>query len=87
MVWWVDPSWTPSAHQVTLLLSLLSRMWEGKQDKCLWVELRTGKDHSPITVVGNNRLNSEKLIYCKLNQSRVMKNKTKSLNIFPQPCP
>uniref|UniRef100_A0A8B9MHG9 Pleckstrin homology domain containing A1 n=1 Tax=Accipiter nisus TaxID=211598 RepID=A0A8B9MHG9_9AVES len=60
--------------------SLTSPAGQGRENKtkCSWVEKRTGRDHSLITVMGKTDLTWGKLIYCQSNQSRVMRNKTTS---------
>ena len=50
-----------------------------KITKGSWVKVRTGRDHSAITVTGKTDSTwGKKLIYYQSNQSRVMRNKTKS---------
>jgi len=51
-LWWVDPGWRPDAHQAAL--SPLSSDEKRRENimKGLWVEIRSGRDHSPITVTG-----------------------------------
>ena len=51
-LWRIDPGWMPGAHQSCSITPLLS--WtEGENiTKGSWVKIRTGRDDSPITVMG-----------------------------------
>ena len=75
---------TLAGHQVPTkaALSLTSSAGQGRENitKGSWVEIRTGRDPSPITITGKTDLTWGKinLIYYQSNQSRVMRNKTKS---------
>ena len=55
-----------------------------------WVEIRTGRDHSPTTNLSGAKqtwLREISLIYHQSNQSRIIRKKTKPWNTFPQPLP
>jgi len=47
LMWWVDPGWTPGAHQAVLSLPSAG---QGRKNivNSLWVEIRTGRDHSQL---------------------------------------
>jgi len=75
--------------KATLSLPLLN--WTGEKnieckahDPGSWVEIRTGRDHSAITVTGTTDSTLEIiLIYDQSNQSRVMRNKNYILKHLP----
>ena len=80
---WFRLSWQQSTTQPLAHSSPLQ--WDGEekiQQKGLWVERRTGRDHSPIMVTGKNQnlLGGKKrnLICYQSNQSRIMRNRTVS---------
>jgi len=58
---WVDPGWTPGAHQDGL--SFPSSAEQGRENitKCSWVEIRTGRSLT-CYLHGQNRLDMGKLI-------------------------
>lgn len=70
---WVDPGWMlyPSSSQLDRRENIM---------KGSLLEIRSGRDHSPITVMGKPDLTWGKVsfIYYQLNQSRIMRNKAKS---------
>lgn len=53
-LWWVDPGWTSGAHQSCSTTPLPSA-GQGRENimKGWRVDIRTGRDHSPVTVMGN----------------------------------
>lgn len=65
--------------QVTLIIPLPQlNKGEKKIKRPSQIEIRVGRDHSAVTVMGKTRLDLGKLIYYQSHQSRVMRNKTKS---------
>lgn len=52
--------------------SLLSSVERGRGNitKCSWIEIRAGKDHLPISIMGKTDLTLGKLIYYQSNQGR-----------------
>jgi len=80
----------PGAHQNTLSLPLLSWTGERKYDERL--ESRNKDREGSLTNYCHrqNRLNLGRkgsLIYHQSNQSRIVRNKTRSSNTFPPPLP
>ena len=79
------------AHQKPCHHSLSSPgQGRGNMMKGLWIEIRTGRDHSPITVTEKTDWTwgeKESLIYHQSNQSRVMRNKMGSSYTFPPHLP
>jgi len=49
-MWWVDPGWMPGAHQATLPPPFTAEQGTENIMKGSWVEIRTGRDHSPVTI-------------------------------------
>ena len=72
---------TPAGCQVPTkaALSLPSSTGQGRENitKRSWVEIRTGRSLSSY-LYRQNRLDLGKLVYYQSNQSRIMRNKTKS---------
>lgn len=66
--------------EVTLSVSFLAGQDREHVAKGLWVEIRTGRHHSAITVTGKSDSLGEKLVQLitSQNQSRIMSYKTKS---------
>ena len=73
-------SWFSLAGQAPTkaTLSLPSSAWQGRKNKkkSSWLKIRTGRDHSPITVTGKTDLTWGD--YLNLVPGRVVRNKTKS---------
>jgi len=70
-MWWVHPGWMPGPHPGRCTTPLLSWTWERKYDeKGSWVEIRTGRDHSPSRAEQTG-LGEKKLISFITNQIRV----------------
>jgi len=63
MVWWVDAGWSAGAHQSRSVTSP-AQQERGRENMPVgsWVEIRTERDHSPITVMGKTDLTWGKLI-------------------------
>lgn len=59
VLWWVDPGWMPGIHQSHSVTPLLSWTEERNIMKGLWVEIRTGINHPPITVTCKTDLTQE----------------------------
>jgi len=51
LLWWVDPDWMPGAHQ-SCSIAPLAKLDRENTMKISWVEIRTGRDLSPISVTG-----------------------------------
>jgi len=68
-------------------LSLLSSVGQGRGNitKGSQVEIRTGRDHSPVTITGktDSAWGKINLIYYQSNQSWKMRNKNKSYKHLP----
>ena len=87
-LWWVDPGWTPGAHQ-SRSITPSPQLDRGENNN----ERLMGRDKDRERSLTNyhhrhNRLNLGKLTqFIAKSQSRVMRNKTKSQNTFPPPLP
>jgi len=55
-LWWVDPGWTAGAHQSHFISPILAWTGDKKYNERLVVKVRTGKDHSQITIMGKTDL-------------------------------
>lgn len=60
-LWWVAPDWMPGAHQSHSVSYLLSWVGEINLMKGSWVDIRLGRDHSPVNCHGQNKLDLRKL--------------------------
>ena len=79
-LWWVDLDWTPGAHQAALSLPFSAGQGEKNYNKRLVGQDQDRERSFTNYHHGQNRLNLGKIntVYCQSNQSRVMRNTTKS---------
>lgn len=71
--------WMPGAHRSCSITPLISWTEKRKYNEGLWVKMKTERDHRLITVTSKTDSTWEmSLIYYQSNQTRIMRDKTKS---------